>query len=71
MIENIQIEKLDCHNSRVVSQNGIYSCPMLVNDYRARLGSTLNNCSKINYLDCEKCSICAKTNQKVQVNDWM
>ncbi|MBQ8847566.1 MAG: radical SAM protein [Candidatus Gastranaerophilales bacterium] len=71
MVENIQIEKLDCYNSRVVSQNGIYSCPMLVNDYRARLGSALNNCSKINYLDCEKCSICTQTNQKVQVNDWM
>ena len=24
MIENIQIEKLDCHNSRVVSQNGTH-----------------------------------------------
>lgn len=71
MVENLQIEKLDCYNSRIISQNGVYSCPMLVNDYRARLGSGLNNCSKINYLDCEKCSICTKTNQKVQVNDWM
>ena len=71
MIENIQIKKLDCYNSRVVSQNGVYSCPMLVDDYRARLGSSLSNCSKINYLDCEKCTICTKTNQKVQVNDWM
>ena len=71
MIENIQIQKLDCYSSRVISQNGIYSCPMLVDDYRGKVGSCLNNYSKINYLDCEKCSICASVNQKVQVNDWM
>jgi len=69
--EEINKEKLDCYNSRVVSQNGVYSCPMLVNDYRARLGANLEDCSKINYLDCEKCAICAKFNQKIQVNDWM
>ncbi len=70
-VENMQFDKLDCYNSRIVSQSGVYSCPMLVNDYRARLGSSLNNCSKINYLDCEKCSICIQTHQKAQVNDWM
>ena len=70
-VKNINIQKLDCHNSRVISQTGIYSCPMLVGDYRARLGSSLGNYSKINYLDCEKCSICTHANQKVQVNDWM
>ena len=71
MIENVQIQKLDCYSSRVISQNGIYSCPMLADDYRGKVGSCLNNYSKINYLDCEKCSICASVNQKVQVNDWM
>ena len=71
VIENIEIEKLDCYNSRVISQTGVYSCPMLVNDYRAKLGTSLNNYSKINYLDCEKCAICTRLNQKNQVNDWM
>ena len=69
--EKIIFEKLDCYNSRTVSQNGIFSCPMLVNDYRARLGSNLQDCSKNNYLDCEKCSICVNFRQKIQVNDWM
>ncbi len=68
---DINFEKLDCYNSRVVSQNGVYSCPMLVNDYRARLGSSLADCSRVNYLDCEKCSICTKNPQKIQANDWM
>ena len=71
MIENIDIQKLDCYSSRIISKSGVYSCAMLTDDYRARLGSNLNNCSKINYLDCEKCSICTKVGEKVQVNDWM
>ena len=71
MIENIDIKKLDCYSSRVVSKTGVYSCPMLANDYRARLGSSLVNSSRVNYLDCEKCSICTKAGEKVQVNDWM
>lgn len=70
-LENVENEKLDCKNSRIISQNGVYACPMLVNDYRSRLGSTINDSSKINYLDCEKCSICVNFNQKIQVNDWM
>ncbi|MBR2068130.1 MAG: radical SAM protein [Candidatus Gastranaerophilales bacterium] len=67
----INQKALDCSSSRVVSQNGIYSCPMLVNDYRARLGSTINDCSDNNYLDCEKCSTCTKYEGKIMVNDWM
>ncbi len=70
-IQNINQNKLDCYNSRVVAKSGIYACPMLVNDYRARLGSSINDFSKVNYLDCEKCLICTKFNQKAQVNDWM
>lgn len=69
--DNLKDEILfDCKSSRVVSQNGIYSCPMLVGDYRARLGSTLEDSSKNNYLDCEKCMVCIENNQKVQINDW-
>lgn len=70
-LDDETIRHLDCYNSRTVSQNGVYSCPMLVNDYRARLGSSLDDCSKTNYLDCEKCKICTMNNRKVQVNDWM
>ena len=71
MIDDINIEKLDCYNSRIVSQNGVYACPMLSDDYRARLGSNIWDCSKINYLDCERCSICVNSRQKIQANDWM
>ena len=42
-LENPEInpKTLDCSNSRIVSQTGVYSCPILVNDYRARLGSNI------------------------------
>ena len=75
MIENnfpeIKNEKFDCKTSRIISNNGVYACPMLVNDYRARLGSNLNDCSNVNYLDCKQCSLCMSTGAKMQVNDWM
>ncbi len=70
-IKNFKKEMLDCATSRVISKNGVYACPMLTNDYRARLGSSLADYSKVNYLDCEKCSVCAKLGQRVQVNDWI
>ncbi len=70
-IKNFKKEMLDCATSRVISKNGIYACPMLTNDYRARLGSSLADYSKVNYLDCEKCSVCTKLGQRVQVNDWI
>ncbi|MBQ8476054.1 radical SAM protein, partial [bacterium] len=33
--EEINLSVLDCYNSRIVSQKGVYACPLLVNDYRA------------------------------------
>ena len=73
-IENstsIDFSKLDCINSRIVSSTGVYSCHALVNDYRARLGSNIDNCSKMNYLDCERCSACIKAGEKAFCNSWM
>ena len=69
-IKDFDENNLDCANSRTITANGVYACPMLVNDYRARLGSSLANYSEINYLDCEKCLICASWRKKVQINDW-
>jgi len=69
--KEISPKMLDCSNSRIVSSNGVYSCPMLVNDYRARLGSNINDCSKVSYLDCEMCNICINSINKAMANDWM
>lgn len=70
-IKNVDFNKLDCSNSRVVAQSGVFSCTMLVDDYRARLGGSLDDCSRDNYLDCNLCSVCARAKGKAQVNDWM
>ncbi len=64
-------DRIDCSSSRVITQKGVYSCAGLINDYRAHLGFNLDTSSRINYLDCERCSICATLNQKIYVNDWM
>ena len=67
----LDFKKLDCYSSRVIAKTGVYSCPMLVDDFRARLGSNISDFSRVNYLDCEKCTICAQSDTKAQVNDWM
>ncbi len=51
-------EKLWCKNSRILTLKGIYNCPMLVNDYRARTGSTFSAFSRKSYLETEICSQC-------------
>ena len=62
--------KLDCYNSRTLSANGVYSCPALSNDFRARCGSDMNNYSKRTFLDTRKCIKCIKHFSKNQVNDF-
>ena len=68
---NFDKTKLDCYNSRVLSANGVYSCPALSNDFRARVGSDISNYSKRTFLDTQKCAKCIKHFSKNQVNDWM
>jgi len=72
-LENFETEGalLDCRNSRIVSAKGVFTCPALVNDFRARSGYLIENCSRKVCLDTEKCYICAHHNAKVFSNDWM
>lgn len=62
--------KLDCSNSRILSINGVYSCPALSNDFRARCGSDMSNYSKRTFLDTRKCARCIKHFSKNQANDF-
>lgn len=51
----------ECMNSRTLSQNGVYSCPYLANDYRGRLGSSFLDYSKTVNAEtdyCMQCSAC-------------
>lgn len=51
---------LPCRNTRILSSKGVYNCPMLVNDYRARAGSNFNAFSTKCYLETETCVQCVK-----------
>ncbi len=68
---NFDEKTLDCYNSRIVSSKGVFSCPVLCNDFRARTGAGLESFSKKAYLDTEKCFTCVNHGAKAFSNDWM
>ena len=61
----------DCKNSRIVSSKGVFACPVLCNDFRSRVGSTIDDCSRKICLDTEKCAICSRHNRKIFSHDWI
>ena len=57
--ENLKPEVfLNCQNTRILTTKGIFNCPILVNDYRARCGSDFESFSKVAYLETEFCEQC-------------
>ena len=62
--------ELDCMSSRVLAKSGIYTCPLLINDYRGRCGATLSDYSKKCYLETEECQKCKNFGQKIYSNNW-
>ncbi|MBO6271433.1 radical SAM protein [bacterium] len=48
----------DCTTSRTLTENGIFSCPFLSNDYRGRTGSDFTNYSKTVRLETPHCISC-------------
>lgn len=54
-------EKLDCVNGRILTTNGIYTCPFLANDYRGRCGSSFGDYTKRSSLETSFCNTCAKS----------
>ena len=51
-------KKLWCSKSRILTAKGVFNCPMLVNDYRARTGTTFKDFSKKCYLETPICAQC-------------
>lgn len=68
--EEFDKTKLDCYTSRVLNANGVFSCPVLSNDFRARAGSSFADYSRKTFLDTPKCLKCIKHFSKNQVNDF-
>ncbi len=64
-LKDFNYENLDCKSSRVLTVNGVYSCPALVSDPRGRVGQTLSNSEKKVYLETETCYDCISRKEKL------
>lgn len=54
--------KTDCMYGRTLSENGVYACPFVSNDYRGRSGSTFKDYSKSINAETDFCATCSKNN---------
>lgn len=52
----------ECSNSRTLTINGIFSCPLLSTDNRGKCGSDLNDYSTKSYLETSYCAQCINYN---------
>jgi MoaA/NifB/PqqE/SkfB family radical SAM enzyme len=67
-VENIQCNSnpsLDCMNGRILTSNGIYTCPFLANDYRGRCGSSFADYNKKSSLETSFCNTCINSKNKI------
>lgn len=53
----------DCKYGRLLTQNGVFSCPFLSNDYRGRSGSDFKDYSKNVRLETTFCAACMKNKE--------
>jgi len=56
---------LDCMSSRTLTENGIFACPFLANDYRGRTGSDFSDYSKTVRLETPYCATCIRNKEKM------
>jgi len=54
--------RTDCMFGRTLSENGIYSCPFLADDYRGRVGSNFKNFSQTVTAETDFCATCSNNN---------
>ncbi|MDD3150789.1 MAG: radical SAM protein [Candidatus Gastranaerophilales bacterium] len=63
-------QKFDCKNSRIVANDGVYACPMLVNDHRGKVGTSLGDVSKSAFLETGICYTCVQQKKGLMNNNW-
>jgi len=69
-IKKCNTSLFDCTNSRVVTDEGIYVCPALLNDPRGKVGNNLLEASKKFYLEPAICYSCQTSNKNLFTNNW-
>lgn len=55
-------QRTDCMFGRTLGANGIYTCPLLSNDYRGRVGTTFKSYSENVIAETNFCATCSKNN---------
>ena len=58
-------KKYDCSCGRILTKNGVYTCPFLSNDHRGWSGCDFKNFSVKNSLESEFCHTCAHNKNKI------
>lgn len=53
-----KLSNYDCTSGRLLTQNGVFACPFLTNDYRGRVGSDLKDFSQNVRLETHYCCTC-------------
>lgn len=54
---------LDCSHSRILTQSGVYNCPLTTDDYRGRSGGNFKDYSKTAMLETPSCTYCMSKNR--------
>ena len=55
---SVSAGNFDCKFGRILTTNGVYSCPFLANDYRGRCGSSFVDYNKKSSLETSFCNTC-------------
>ena len=55
---NLEYSSLDCEYGRVLTEQGVYACPFLSDDYRGRCGSNFKDYTKRCSLETAFCQTC-------------
>lgn len=58
-------DKLDCECGRILTSQGVYTCPFLANDYRGRCGSNFKDYTKKSVLETSFCNTCVKSKKQI------
>lgn len=63
--ETLSSPETDCMSGRILTKNGVYSCPFLSNDYRGRMGGSFKDYSKSMNAETDFCAVCSLNQSSV------
>lgn len=69
-LKTVDENNFDCKTSRVITNDGVYSCPALASDSRGKIGSSIKDYSKKVFLEANTCYTCKNLNNKLFNNNW-